>query len=127
MAESKHGPVPTTWYTQGMWATCQCGFAPRDNGVLNAHWAEQGFKVYDAGGQLVTEPIAPPAQGKEIRAEAFDLIPGDLVMAGDAASVIGLAIRTLNRAFDEIHKEFTANPGTTEALRLTIVLEAEVQ
>ena len=53
----EHGPVPTTWFVRGMWPTCKCGFAPRDNGLLNDHWAEHGFRVYDANGHLVTEPI----------------------------------------------------------------------
>lgn len=53
----EHGPVFTTWFVRGMWATCKCGYAPRDNGLLNEHWAEHGFRVYDAGGHLVVEPI----------------------------------------------------------------------
>lgn len=55
---SEHGPVPTTWFVRGMWPTCKCGLAPRDNDVLNAHWREHGFTVVDEHGHLVSRPIA---------------------------------------------------------------------
>jgi len=59
----KHGPVPSTWFGRGSWATCKCGLAPRDNGVLNDHWREHGFKVVDEHGRLVCHPI-PPDQSR---------------------------------------------------------------
>lgn len=58
----QHGPVPSTWFGRGVWPTCKCGFAPRDNGLLNAHWRELGFEVVDRHGILETRPI-PPGEG----------------------------------------------------------------
>ena len=51
------GPDATTWFARRTWPQCRCGFAPRDNATLNAHWAESGFAVIDKHGFLVTEKI----------------------------------------------------------------------
>ena len=51
---SECGPVPATWFGRGVWPTCKCGYAPHDNGLLNAHWQAQGFEVVDEHGTLVT-------------------------------------------------------------------------
>lgn len=50
--DDDHGPVPATWFGHGMWPTCKCGFAPRDNAKLNEHWAENNLKVVDDHGEL---------------------------------------------------------------------------
>lgn len=57
MDTDNHGPVPSTWFGRGQWPTCKCGFAPRDNVVLNQHWADHGFRVVDHYGQLRCYPI----------------------------------------------------------------------
>lgn len=60
--QGEHGPVAATWFGRGQWPTCRCGYAPRDNTLLNAHWAEHGFTVVDDHGQLKCTPI-PPTSG----------------------------------------------------------------
>lgn len=53
----EHDANPSTWWGRGVWPTCICGFAPRDNGLLNAHWAEHGFRVVDEHGRLTKRPL----------------------------------------------------------------------
>lgn len=61
LAESgDHGPDPHTWFGIGLWPTCTCGYAPRDNGLLTAHWREHGFEVVDNHGTLVRRPVNRP-------------------------------------------------------------------
>ena len=57
MSQDAHGPVPATWFAPGRWATCQCGFDPKNNGLLADHWADQGFRVVDNNGQLEVRPL----------------------------------------------------------------------
>lgn len=58
MSQDKHGPDPATWFTPRLWPACQCGYAPRDNRALNAHWREHGFTVVDDHGHLITRPVS---------------------------------------------------------------------
>lgn len=51
------GPDPVTWFGVGMWPECACGFAPRDNRALTAHWRAAGFEVVDVGGQLTRRAV----------------------------------------------------------------------
>jgi hypothetical protein len=48
---------PRHWFTRGTWPECSCGYAPRDNAALTAHWAELGFRVVDEHGTLVKCPV----------------------------------------------------------------------
>lgn len=57
MTDDDHGPVLATWFARGVWPTCSCGLAPRDNLKLIDHWREHGFTVVDHHGQLVKIPI----------------------------------------------------------------------
>jgi hypothetical protein len=61
----QHGPVHSTWFGRGVWPTCTCGYAPKDNVMLNAHWAEHGFRVYHdtRTGQLVKDDLRQREEG----------------------------------------------------------------
>lgn len=52
----EHGTDAVAWFVPGVWPRCTCGFAPRNNAELNAHWAERGFRVVDIGGRLTKIP-----------------------------------------------------------------------
>lgn len=40
-------------FLRGEWARCACGHNPRDNALLNAHFAEHGFKEVDDHGTII--------------------------------------------------------------------------
>lgn len=54
----EHDVVVRTWFGVGLWPTCKCGFAPRDNDKLTAHWRTYGFRVVDEHGRLMKRPVA---------------------------------------------------------------------
>lgn len=45
-----HGPDSRAWFAIGVWPECICGYAPRDNALLVAHWHEHGIEVVDDHG-----------------------------------------------------------------------------
>jgi hypothetical protein len=52
IAEAAKQHSPKDWWSRGRYPYCSCGYAPRDNGLLNAHWAEHGLVWYEDHGQL---------------------------------------------------------------------------
>lgn len=52
-----HGTVPSTLYTRGSWPRCRCGFDPRDNAALEAHYRDHGFIEVDVRGRLTRRPV----------------------------------------------------------------------
>lgn len=56
LAKVEHGPLYETWFNEGIWPTCQCGYDPHDNDVLIRHWESEGFKVVDDHGTLKKVP-----------------------------------------------------------------------
>lgn len=53
----EHSPVD--WFTPAVYPSCTCGFAPADNRVLIAHWAEYGVEWVDDHGTLIARSIEP--------------------------------------------------------------------
>lgn len=53
---TEHSPVG--WFTPGVYPSCRCGFAPRDNDALTAHWREHGLAWHDDHGHLVAEAVS---------------------------------------------------------------------
>ena len=49
---------PVNWFTRGIFPSCSCGFTPRDNSKLIAHWGDLGFKFVDIGGTLTRVEVA---------------------------------------------------------------------
>lgn len=45
-----HSPVD--WFTPGRYPSCTCGYDPRDNAKLTAHWADFGIRWVDVHGVL---------------------------------------------------------------------------
>jgi len=43
---------PRDWFTRGVFPSCSCGFAPRDNAQLIAHWRSLGGEWVDIHGTL---------------------------------------------------------------------------
>lgn len=76
------GPVAATWFGTGLWPTCACGLDPRDNQVLNKHWADAGFEVVDNHGQLTVRSLIPlepsqfPSAYKARMIQAYPVIAG---------------------------------------------------
>jgi hypothetical protein len=54
---TEHGPVGRTWFGIGLWPTCSCGFAPRDNVAPTEHWRDHGVKVVDEHGRLARTAV----------------------------------------------------------------------
>jgi hypothetical protein len=48
--------APRDWFTRGMYPSCSCGFAPRDNRKLIEHWAGHGIRWVSEQGKLVAHP-----------------------------------------------------------------------
>lgn len=44
-------------FIRGEWTRCVCGLNPKDNAVLNAHFAEHGFREVDEHGTIRTYPV----------------------------------------------------------------------
>jgi len=55
-----HGTTLASWFAQGVWPRCRCGYAPRNNIKLSQHYAEFGFTEVDQHGQLVQIPLSGP-------------------------------------------------------------------
>lgn len=62
---------PRDWFARGTYPSCSCGFAPRDNGQLIAHWRAHGIRWIDRGGRLVCEQVAPAGVAAGDRAEVI--------------------------------------------------------
>lgn len=56
VGDSEHGS-DFRRFVPGAWPACKCGYNPKDNALLNAHFAEHGFKEVDEGGQIVRHPV----------------------------------------------------------------------
>ncbi len=48
-------------FVRGEWPCCVCGFNPRDNQALNAHFEAHGFREVDVHGTIVREPVVTPS------------------------------------------------------------------
>ena len=44
-------------FLRGEWTRCRCGYDPRDNALLNAHFAEHGFREVDDHGTIRRFPV----------------------------------------------------------------------
>lgn len=59
--EVAEGHRPRDWFLSGRYPWCSCGFAPRDNALLVAHWAELGLAWRDDHGWLTWERVVASA------------------------------------------------------------------
>ena len=50
-------------FVRGAWPGCRCGYNPRDNAKLNAHFAEHGFEEVERHGELVQVPLPKAKAG----------------------------------------------------------------
>jgi hypothetical protein len=44
-------------FVRGAWTGCKCGYDPHDNALLNAHFAEHGFREVDVHGTIRRFPV----------------------------------------------------------------------
>lgn len=82
----EHSPVH--WHTPGVWPSCSCGVAPRDNAKLTAHWAEHGIRWVDDHGKLTPYPLESSAPARvRIERTQSDEFPQLLTVGREALSV----------------------------------------
>jgi hypothetical protein len=58
-AAGNHAPV--NWFLRGAHPWCSCGYAPNDNALLNAHWADQGIAWREDNGLLRSSRVVASA------------------------------------------------------------------
>lgn len=63
---------------------------------------------------------------RTVRAEAYDVIGYDTMAAADGQTVTRIALGALNRALDALSEQM-AKGEESEAIRLTITLEADME
>lgn len=57
MPDEKHEPVD--WFLPGVYPSCTCGYAPKNNRALNQHWHDHGIRWWDDHGRLCSEAVTP--------------------------------------------------------------------
>lgn len=62
MTTMGHGSGMSRWM-RGAWPHCICGYNPRDNAKLNAHFADHGFQEVERHGELVQVPLPKAKAG----------------------------------------------------------------
>jgi hypothetical protein len=91
MGENEHRPV--NWFTRGVYPSCSCGFAPRNNTALNEHWADKGIRYVDVGGVVKAHSAERPATVTDLLPHEFGVNEGDywpdyLATPGGAGGVV---------------------------------------